>query len=188
MKINLNAATDGVQDRTDAKVREAILYVAARCERDATFGATLLNKILFFADLDLFLRTGKSVTERQHQKLPQGPALRCLLHVREEMECPGPSQSLKRERRSFHGKLQHGPVALRQADTSVFTSSELAALDAAIEGLRGKTAAQASRLSHKRFNWWDILKLRETVDLRMALLRKPKNIPREVFERAAVLA
>jgi len=34
----------------DRKFQELLLYVAARCEGAPTFGATKLNKILFFAD------------------------------------------------------------------------------------------------------------------------------------------
>lgn len=168
-------------ENADAKVREAILYVSKKCEKDETFGATMLNKVLFFADIDLFLRTGKSVTERQHQKLPQGPALRCLVPIRDRMEAAG---TLKREKHRFMGKTQDRPIALREPDTSVFTAEELAALDAAIAALRDKTATQVSAMSHKRFNWWDLLKLKETVDLRMALLRKPNRVPQEVIVSA----
>jgi len=94
---------------------------------------------------------------------------------------------LKIVRRPYFQTVQQVPIALRDPNLSVFGPEELQALDGAIEELRGKTATEVSSLSHQWFNWWDLLKAKETIDLAMALFRKPKAIPQEVQRQAAAL-
>jgi hypothetical protein len=62
----------------EARLRELILYIAARCERDPRFGATKLNKILLFADFLAYFRRRRPITGVEYMRLPNGPAPRRL--------------------------------------------------------------------------------------------------------------
>jgi hypothetical protein len=44
------------------RLRELVLYISERCERDVYFGKTKLNKVLVFADFSSFARTGRPIT------------------------------------------------------------------------------------------------------------------------------
>ena len=54
-----------------AKFRELILWLCAVSETDPTFGATKLNKLLFFIDLESLRQFGQTITDQEYQKLPQ---------------------------------------------------------------------------------------------------------------------
>ena len=56
------------------KFREPLLYVAHKSERDPSFGATKLNKLLFIADFLSYAKAGKSITGQPYVKLKNGPA------------------------------------------------------------------------------------------------------------------
>ena len=59
--------------RPDERLRELILYIALKCESDARFNATRLNKILFYADFVSFANTGKPVTGAAYKAIDRGP-------------------------------------------------------------------------------------------------------------------
>ena len=43
------------------RLRELVLYVSHKCSNDPTFGATKLNKILFYSDFWSFFRFGEPI-------------------------------------------------------------------------------------------------------------------------------
>lgn len=135
----------GLQPGED-KFRELILYIADRSEGDEWFGATKLNKILFYADFTAFLRTGESITGQAYQKLQHGPVPRRLLPVRNEMERKGDCRL--REQIVAGEKTQHRLIAMRDPDLAFFTAQEIAIVDEVIVHLRRHTGADASELSH----------------------------------------
>src|SRR5687767_11846412 len=59
-----------------AKFDELVLYVALRSADDSTYGATKLNKILFYSDFFFYAKCGESITGAEYQKLERGPAPR----------------------------------------------------------------------------------------------------------------
>ncbi len=52
----------------DIKLRELVLYLATLSEGDATFGKVKLNKLLFYADFNAYLKFGKPITGHEYQK------------------------------------------------------------------------------------------------------------------------
>jgi len=62
----------------EKKFQELMLYIASRSADDQKFGATKLNKILFYADFQAYLSLGKSITGAEYQRLGNGPAPREL--------------------------------------------------------------------------------------------------------------
>src|SRR5215467_9574991 len=69
----------------DEKFKELILYIASHSEDDPAFGATKLNKLLFFADFITYLRLGHPITGQEYQRLENGPAPRRMLPAKAEL-------------------------------------------------------------------------------------------------------
>lgn len=162
------------------RMRELILYVAHACEDDRTFGAVKLNKILFYADFLAYRERGRSITEQEYQKLPQGPAPRCLVPLREEMVLAG--DLIVREA-AYFGRPQKRPIALRNPDLSPFLPLDIAVVDAVIRALWGKTARETSELSHE-FWGWKLANMRETVPYEVALVARPDEYTDDELEYA----
>lgn len=129
-----------------------MLYVAAKCETHRRFGATKLNKILFFADFAAYEQRGKSITGAAYQRLPAGPAPVELKPAEAELvqsqravvrtaPIPGWSHPEKRL------------VALKPPDLSLFDGEEIAIVDAVIDDLEDATAADVSEMTHRLPGW-----------------------------------
>lgn len=128
------------------RLRELILYVTQKCGSDQRFGATKLNKILFYADFYSYGKFGKAITGVAYQKLKNGPAPKRLVPIRDDMESSGDLQVY--ERQLFYGKRQTRFVPLRKPDVSRFSGDEIALVDEIIDYLRDKTADVVSEESH----------------------------------------
>src|SRR5437660_10500981 len=70
---------------TRQRLRELILYIADRSKDDPKFGATKLNKILYFSDFVSFREYGEPITGAMYMRLENGPAPMHLVPVRNEM-------------------------------------------------------------------------------------------------------
>lgn len=127
------------------RFRELLVYIAQKCEEDPAFGATKLNKLLFYADFRAFFRHGQPITGAEYQRLPRGPAPRALLPVRRELAEEG---AIAQEARHTGVGEQNRVRANRDADVSLFTSSEMAIVDEVIDEFWGKNAVDVSNQSH----------------------------------------
>lgn len=147
------AAHAGVYERPDfdeKKFRELVLHVASRLEGDPTYGATKLNKVLFYADFFYYGEHGTPITGATYQKLRFGPAPRELLRIRDELIKSGDA-ALKVSR--YLGSTQKRLVALRDPYLVVFSSDEIELVDEVIETLRSVPAGEVSRISHYHLGW-----------------------------------
>jgi hypothetical protein len=152
---------------SEKKFTELVLYIAARCEKRARFGATKLNKILFYADFMAVEQRGRPITGASYQRLRHGPAPKALKPITEEMrrkgsfawqETPlGPRAAEKR------------PIALRPPDLRIFDADEISLVDMAIEALIEQTAAEVSESSH-RFPGWALARDQEEIPYATVLL------------------
>ena len=135
----------------ETKFRELILYISQRCADQPTFGSVKLNKILFFADFLAFANLGKPITNFEYQKLPNGPAPRRLLPVREKMikeRILGLQEIPLRG-----GGIQKRTVNLRRPDLTVFNGEEIAIVDELIDTFKESRADEVSELSHRMVGW-----------------------------------
>ncbi len=140
-----------MSERFDARrFEELILLVARRCERDSTFGATKLNKLLFFADFAAYRKLGRSLTGADYQKLEHGPAPKQLLPTREALLERGDLFPITRD---YFGKEQKRLIAGREPDVSGFSGEEIALVDEIIDSLRDLDAAAVTQLSHTFIGW-----------------------------------
>lgn len=135
----------------DERFKELVLYVCERCANDPKFGATKLNKILYYADFLAYAELDAPITGLEYQKLPKGPAPRRLLPLRDEMIKAGDLaiQPVK----LVSGRVQERPVNLRSAKLEMFTSAQISLVDSIIEALRDASAEEVSELSHRMVGW-----------------------------------
>jgi hypothetical protein len=155
------------------KFKELVLYISERSEDDPWFGATKLNKILFYSDFLHYAYYGEPITGAEYQKLPQGPAPRKLLPVRDEM-IKDHELAIRYERALKF--TQKRPQALREADVSHFNGEELKLVDDIMRYLGDRTAGEVSELSHLEM-CWQLAQDKETIPYEAIFLssRKPSE-------------
>ncbi len=136
----------------EAGLRELILYVATQCQDDPKFGATKLNKILWWADFLAYAEHGRPITGIEYQRLGNGPAPRRLVPVRIQMEADG--DIVLAEVPGRGGYVQKKIVPLRAANLDVFSAADIAVVDDVIRALWKKTAKGVSTLSHGKA--WEV--------------------------------
>lgn len=152
------------------KLKELMLYVADKSTSDPTFGATKLNKILFFSDFLAYVDLGHSITGAEYQKLEHGPAPRQLLPVQNELL---DERAAVVTPIAFHVGTQRRLTALRPADLSLFTAGEISLVDEILQQLWGRTAAEVSDLSHEWSLGWQVVRMGETIPYATALVVPP---------------
>lgn len=148
-----NSAREEMKKFTYDKPRfkELILYVSQQCADAPKFGATKLNKILYFADFLAYAELGEPITGAVYFSLPAGPAPKALKPVREEMKASG---ELAVQSVPFgDGRRIHKTRNLREPDLNVFTPGQIAIVDRVIAKLWNEDADGCSALSHRMVGW-----------------------------------
>jgi hypothetical protein len=149
--LNLNNVCD--------PLAELMLYIAKRNALNPNFGATLLNKILFYSDFIAYRDTGKSITGASYMRLDQGPVPKALIPVREKLLKA--SEAVVEERHLPSGKTQHRLVALREPDISCFSAAQIAITEQVIDMLEGVNAQRTSDMTHDQI--WEMAAYREEI-------------------------
>ena len=133
------------------KFAELMLYIADRSSEDPRFGATKLNKILYFSDFKAFGMHGESITGATYRRLDRGPAPLELLETLSVMEREG---EIERVDRQYFNYQQKVIKSLRQPQIrDLLTDDEVAIVDQVIEELRVLNASEVSALSHLEAGW-----------------------------------
>jgi len=140
-----------VWQENEIRLKELILYISERCAGHLKFGATKLNKILYFSDFLAYAHTGEPITGVEYMKLPNGPAPKKLVPIREQMRAAGELGIQEVWLRS--GKIQKRTVNLRRPNLSVFTAEQISIVDTVIEALSSANSDEVSDLSHKMVGW-----------------------------------
>lgn len=140
-----------VRKPNERKLAELILYISQKCANDPTFGAVKLNKILCYSDFLFYAYHDRGITDVEYQKLPNGPAPRRLLPVRNRMiqkrDLALQDVVLK------SGHVQKRTVNLRQPNLSLFTGEEIALVDRVIESSKEVPSGIVSEYSHNLVGW-----------------------------------
>jgi hypothetical protein len=153
------------------KLAELILYISKLSQDDNRFGATKLNKILFFADFASYRKSRKPISDDVYQRLENGPAPEHLLPVRDRLVKKG---YLAVQKVSYYGKTQERPVALRDPDLNLFKAGEIALIDSVVKAFWEKDGTDVSLLSHD-FVGWRVAKNGEEIPYALALV-KPREL------------
>jgi hypothetical protein len=135
-----------MQEFDRKKFEELILLIARECEGHTLFGATKLNKILFFCDFTSFAELGEAITGAEYVALEHGPAPRVLVQVRNEMTKKG---DIILERQGNQERV----IARRKANWGLFPPGEQFVILDVIRKLENESADSVSELSHKFPGW-----------------------------------
>ena len=128
------------------RLRQAILYVAEKCQNARYFGAIKLNKILWKADFDSFRARGVPVTGREYRRQKLGPALREMRPLQNEMLRDG---AIRMERRDYgDGIVEIRTIALDRPDVSIFSDDDRGFIDNSIRHYWDMTGTESSDQSH----------------------------------------
>lgn len=166
----------------DKKLGELILYIAKESEGDEPFGATKLNKLLFFSDFLAFSQFGESITAQAYQKLEHGPCPRRLIPVMQALESSG---SAVQRLEVYFARPKRRAMAVRCPDLTVFSGREIDLVRDVIKHFWGKAASYVSKESH-RFRGWRLAKHGEDIPYELARMPSRKPTAKE-FERARAL-
>ncbi|MBO0682572.1 MAG: SocA family protein [Candidatus Dormibacteraeota bacterium] len=132
------------------KFKELLLYVAQKSKGDSRFGATKLNKVLYFSDFLAYGRLGQPITGVTYQRLDHGPAPMPMLPVQRELEEEGAAELVEVPRFNLSQKRL---VPKRGPQLEGFSAEEIALVDEVIEALRRYDATGVSGLSHLEMGW-----------------------------------
>lgn len=131
------------------KTRELIILLSELSEGDNYFGATKLNKLLFFSDFLSYLHYGKSISGSKYEARPEGPMLKGFYELRDQMV----GKDIVVRPKGFWGYVQHKTLALRSADISNFSAEEMNIIIRVVNEYRDLSASQISALSHEFLGW-----------------------------------
>jgi hypothetical protein len=156
---------------SEKKFRELILLICARSQNDKKFGATKLNKLLFYSDFSAYLSFNRPITGQQYFKLPNGPAPRRLKPIVAKMQ---ESDELAYQETEYFGRIQKKPIALRHPDLSIFSPQEIDLVHNMIQKYWNFSASEISDKSHL-FLGWRVAREQEEIPYSTALVgnRKP---------------
>jgi len=134
----------------EKKLRQLILYVAARSATDPNFGKTKLNKILFYSDFQAVRTLGDPITwatyvHRQFGPCPSGIEV-TLKDMREEGDIAIVPESV-------FSLTQERIVAAISPELNMFDAREIAFVDEVLSHLGGLNNSEVSEMSHKTMAW-----------------------------------
>lgn len=159
----------------ETRFKELYLYIARACRDDKTFSAVKHNKLLFYSDFEAYGRLGKPITGMPYLKLPQGPAPRSLVRLRDEMVRDRMVRFTKRKVHTLH---REAAIALRDPDNSMFTDKELAIVNEYIRVFWNKTSAEVSGYSHGKA--WKIAKIGDLIPYEAVFISDEPVTPEDV--------
>jgi hypothetical protein len=162
------------------KFQHLVHYVAWKAGKRDWFGATKLNKVLWFADARLFVLTGKSITGEVYIREKYGPVPKHIMPARADLQKLGIIRVIE------EGKLTR-IVSDVPPNKALFSERELQEIDYWIEHIdKEHTAQSISDQSHDYA--WDIAKMGEELPLYAVLanrIREPDDRELEQLRKQA---
>src|SRR5262249_12639015 len=128
------------------RLPELLHYVIWRCD-PVELGATKLNKICWYSDLDAYRQFGQTITGSEHYKrLQHGPAPKNVHRVIDALQRAG---KIAVSTENYFDRPKTMYIAQTRPDLTAFSPNEVAIIDAVADVICSKhTASSISRLSH----------------------------------------
>jgi hypothetical protein len=169
-----------------AKFKAVVHYIIWKAGHRHKFGATKLNKVLWFVDARLYMKAGRSVTGESYIRREFGPVPKHIMPVRAELERDGAISIIASRGAGDNTKFK----SLTAPDTSPLGEDEMSSVDYWIEHIdRDHTASSISDLSHDY--GWEIAAMGEELPLSAFMasrIRDPNDIElNEIQQRAKEL-
>ena len=156
------------------RLKQLVHYVCNRCKDEPGFGATKLNKILWYLDTFAFLKSGKPLSgDTRYVRRKHGPAPHQILVVLRKLET---EKSILVRESKYYNRVKTDYVVLKPPNESVFTADEKELIDEISQVVCRRTAKEISDLTHD--NVWEAAEEGEEIPL-YAILAKPDKITLE---------
>jgi len=136
---------------SDNRLATLAHYVIWRCD-PSKLGATKLNKILWFADVEAFRLNGNTISGADaYEKRPFGPVPKGILRAIGALTDEG---KVVTSEQNYYGRPKRMFFSLARPDLSAFSGDEIAIIDMVADSISsGHTAESISVLSHDAL--WD---------------------------------
>ncbi len=162
------------------KFKRLVHYVVWKTGKHDWFGATKLNKVLWFVDARAYTFTGKSITGETYVRGPYGPIPRDIETAQRELVAEGAIQITKEKKLTRF-------VAATAAHANWFSEGELQSIDWWIDHIaRDHTAQSISEKTHDYV--WEIAKMGEELPLyayRVARIDEPTDADMDRLKKRA---
>jgi hypothetical protein len=149
------------------KFKRLVHYVIWKAGKRDWFGATKLNKVLWFSDTQAFGLMGKPITGATYIREKYGPVPKAMMPVRTELQREGAIRVVRED------KLER-VTALTKPDMQPFTFDEMAIVDWWIEHIATyETATSISAKSHDYT--WQIAEMGEALPMVATFATRIRN-------------
>lgn len=136
-----------VEDLEQNKDVQVIMYIADRLKQSPTYGYIVLNKMLYFSDSIMYLKTGTQITSFTYVKQIFGPTPKPsqFLSLRSDMIRYGLAKEVNNE---FFGKLQKRLIPLKAPILTKIQPEELSLMNEVIDDLQVLNGRELSDMTH----------------------------------------
>jgi hypothetical protein len=152
------------------KFKNVVLYIVLKVGRNDWFGATKLNKVLWFVDARAYTLTGKSITGETYVRGPYGPVPSHINDVLKEMVR---EHLIEIRKDAPHTRF----IALAKPELFRFSEQERQSIDWWTHNIdKNHTAASISEETHDEV--WEMAKMGEVLPLyayRVARIKEPST-------------
>lgn len=140
------------------KFKSLVHYICHMADLDK-LGATKLNKILWYSDIQSYINRGVTITGEAYRKEQWGPVPNDILRALDDLSREG--KLIIREK-PFHGEMKREYITLADPDIQAFTADEIS-LVAQITHIicHHHTAKSISKKSHDRI--WELAEIGEEI-------------------------
>jgi hypothetical protein len=165
------------------KFKAVVHYIIWKAGSHHKFGATKLNKVLWFADARLYMLTGRPISGATYTRQKWGPVPKQIMPVRSELAREGAISIIDSRGDGDNTKFK----ALTSPDISMLSEKEKQVLDYWIDHIdKDHTAASISEQSHDY--GWEIAEMGEELPLAAFMasrIRSPNEIESEEIRKRA---
>ena len=141
------------------KFKSLVHYVCWKCQDPTKLGATKLNKVLWFADVESFVAAGQPLTGAKYVKQQFGPVPAPILPTLRALEHEAKIAIREVE---YFGRPKREFFALEKPDLTMFTADEISLVDQIIEIICDHhTAGSISEATHDAI--WQIAAIGEEI-------------------------
>jgi hypothetical protein len=158
------------------KFKALVHYVCAKCDDPRQLGATKLNKILWYAECEAYLKLQRPISDAKFVKREFGPAPVAILPVLKELEKDG---ALVVREVEYFGNRKREFISLREPNLRQFSAEEISIIDR-VTGIitEQHTAKSVSRHSHDDI--YDMAEIGEELPLYTVLAVKGEVTEKEI--------
>ena len=153
------------------KLKAAVAYLTERSLRDENFGQVKLVKLLYYADCEAYVQTGKPLTGANYIHEDHGPFPEGWRSITDQLEREGVVRILSEDIRGGYRRRRAVPVG--PSNTDVLTDQERTFLDEQLRRFTGFNPVQIEDYSHNEVAWTSTV-AGEIVPYELAGYRIPK--------------